>query len=169
MQFLSSVAWHLILKMHIVSANLVSAMKLNLETIPILPSSTNWGKTKETLLNMENCNKTHTIVCSLAPTTNITQPWKGICKKNENVPLGLQFNTYAVVLTAHYNWLHITTGCTFDTNIQHMHDGTNMLPLHTHLVHPQNQTKITTCHTPSSLFHNACNIQTKETNYIQLL
>ena len=28
---------------------------------------------------------------------------------------------------------HITTGCTLDTNIQHMHDETNILPLQTYL------------------------------------
>ena len=88
------------------------------KTINILKvlTSTKWGKHKETIL---------------ATYKAITRPvleyastiWSPNASKTNIDKLQIVQNTA----------LRIATGCTHDTNTQHLHDETNVLPIHQHL------------------------------------
>jgi len=109
--------------------------KQTLKVIKAL-TSTHWGKTKETLL--------HTYKTITRPVLEYSNTvWSPITSDTNINSLQKIQNTA----------LRVATGCTQDTNIQHLHDETQILPLKQHLKLHASQYRQKTLHPDHPLHH----------------
>ena len=98
-------------------------------------TATGWGKRKETLMATYKAVMRPALEC----TSSVWSP----------IACSTSINKLQVMQNAA---LRIATGCTQDTNIQHMHDETLTLPIHEHLPLHASQYKQKTQH-PSHPLH----------------
>ena len=109
--------------------------------------SSKYDKHKVTL-NIQSCNKTNSKIC-LSPYGYLLHPQQALYYRHIT--------------------LRIATGCTLDTNIQHMHDkdnATRHIPKASSITH---QTKTTIIHHTHSILLQSINIRVKVINWTQQL
>ena len=112
-------------------------------------TATGWGKQKETLMATYNA----VMRTALEYASSIWSPLAFSTSINK-----LQVMQNAVLSTA--------TGCTQDTNIQHLHDETITLPIHKHLQLHTSQYKQKTQHSSHPLYKHTIYFKAKK-QYIQ--